>query len=111
MYVVADTVENRRNFERLAVRTFYLKDVLTAQDLQDMVSGLRQLLNIRLIQQDAAESTITIRAPLPVVEAATQLVESLAGGRPQMMLDVRVFQISSSLARQMGTQLPTSFNI
>ena len=111
MYVVSDTTENRRNFERLAIRTFYLKDVLSPQDLQDTVSALRQLLNIRLIQQDAAESTITIRAPLTVVEAATQLIESLTGGRPQMLLDVRVYQISSSLMRQMGTQWPTNFNV
>ena len=111
MYVVADTVENRKNFERLAIRTYYLNDILAPPELVDTVSALRQLLNIRFIQQDAAQSTITIRAPLPVVEAATQMIESLAGGRPQVMLDVRVYQISSSLMRQMGTQLPTSFNM
>ncbi len=111
MYVVADTMENRKNFERLAIRTYYLNDVLSPPELMDTVGALRQLLNIRFIQQDAAQSTITIRAPLPMVEAATQMIESLAGGRPQVMLDVRVYQISSSLMRQMGTQLPTSFNM
>ncbi len=111
MYVVAESLENRKNFERLAVRTFYLSDVLTPQELADTVNALRTLLEIKLISQDAAESTITIRAPLPVVEAATQLVESLAGGRPQLMLDIRVYQISSNLVRQIGTQLPTNFNV
>ena len=111
MYVVADTPDNRRNFERLALRTFYLNDILSPQELSEAVTVLRQLLNIRLIQQDGAESTITVRAPLPVVEAAGQLIESLAGGRPQLMLDVRVYQISSSLMRQLGTQWPTSFNV
>jgi len=111
MYVVADTLENRRNFERLAMRTFYLNDILSSQELVDAANVLRQLLSIRFLQQDAAQSTITIRAPLPVVEAAGQLLESLAGGRPQVMLDVRVYQISSSLMRQIGTQWPTSFNL
>lgn len=111
MYLVSDTAENRRNFERMALRTFYLSDILTPQELMDTVNALRVLLDIRFVQQDATESTITIRAPLPVVEAASQLIESLAGGRPQLMLDVRVYQISSSLVRQMGTQLPTNFNV
>ena len=111
MYVVSDTVENRRNFERMAIRTFYLSDILTPQELMDTVNALRVLLDIRFVQQDAAQSTITIRAPLPMVEAASQLIESLAGGRPQLMLDVRVYQISSSLVRSMGTQLPTNFNV
>ncbi|HZD32221.1 MAG TPA: hypothetical protein VE779_11230, partial [Candidatus Angelobacter sp.] len=89
MYVVADTLENRRNFERLAIRTFYLNDVLSPQELTDTVNALRQILSIRFVQQDAAENTVTIRAPLPVVEAATRLIDSLAGGRPQVTLDVR----------------------
>jgi type II secretory pathway component GspD/PulD (secretin) len=111
MYVVADTVENRRNFERMAIRTFYLSDVLTPQELTDTVNAFRVLLDIRFVQIDALQSTITIRAPLPVVEAASQLVESLAGGRPQLMLDVRVYQISSSLMRQLGTQLYSQFTL
>lgn len=111
MYVVADTLENRRNFERLAIRTFYLPDLTTPQELADMVNALRVILDIRFVVQNIAESTITIRAPLPFVEAAGKLIESLAGGRPEVTLDVRVFQISSSLVRQLGTQLPTQFTL
>ena len=111
IYVVADTLENRRNFERLAIRTFYLTDLTSPQELGDMVNALRTVLEIRFIAADNQQSTITIRAPLPIVEAASQLIESLAGGRPQMLLDVRVYQISSSLVRQLGTQLPSQFTM
>jgi type II secretory pathway component GspD/PulD (secretin) len=114
MYVVADTLENRKNFERLALRTFYFPDAATPQELTDMVNILRVILDIHIVQIDASKSTITVRAPLAVVDAASQLIESLAGGRPELMLEVRVYQVSSSLVRQMGLQLPnqfTSFNI
>ncbi len=111
MYLVSDTPENRRNFERLAIRTFYLPDLMTPQELTEIVNALRVILDIKFVLQDASESTITIRAPLPVVEAASQMIESLVGGRPQVMLDVRVYEISSSLVRQLGMQLPSQFNI
>jgi len=111
MYVVADTVENRRNFERLAIRTYYFTDVMSLQELTDMVNALRVILDIRFVSQNTQQSTITIRAPLPIVEAASRMIESLAGGRPQVMLDVRVYQISSSLVRQLGTQWPSQFNM
>jgi general secretion pathway protein D len=111
MYVVADTVENRRNFERLAIRTFYLSDAMSPQELADMVNALRVILDIKFVLQDSQQSTITVRAPLPIVEAASKLIESLAGGRPEVTLDVRVYQISSSLARQLGTQWPTQFTM
>ncbi len=111
MYLVADTLENRRNFERLAIRTFYLPGITSPQELAEMVNALRVILDIRYIAQNPAESSITIRAPFPFVEAAGKLIESLAGGRPQVILDVKVFQISSSLLRQLGTQLPTQFTM
>jgi type II secretory pathway component GspD/PulD (secretin) len=111
MYVVADTLENRRNFERLAIRTFYLTDVMSPQELADVVNALRVILDIKFVLQDNQQSTITIRAPLPIVEAASKLIESLAGGRPEVTLDVRVYQISSSLVRQLGTQWPTQFTM
>jgi general secretion pathway protein D len=111
MYVVSDTTENRKNFERLALRSFYFSDIMTPQELTEMVNALRVILDIRFVSLDAAQSTITVRAPLPVVEAASQLIESLAGGRPQVMLDVRVYQVSSSLVRQMGLQLPNQFTM
>ena len=111
MYVVADTAENRKNFERLALRTFYFPDIATPQELTDMISALRVILDIRFVSMDASKSTITVRAPLAVVDAASRLVESLAGGRPQLMLEVRVYQVSSSLVRQMGLQLPNQFTM
>ncbi len=111
MYVVADTLENRRNFERLSIRTFYLSEVLKPQELTDLVNALRVVLDIRLVAQDASESTITIRAPQAIVEAASRMIESVAYGRPEVMLDVRVYQISSSLVRSLGTQLPNQFTM
>jgi type II secretory pathway component GspD/PulD (secretin) len=111
IYLVSDTPENRRNFERLALRTFYFSDVMAPQELTEMVNALRVILDIRLLQMNVAQSTITVRAPLAVVDAASQLLESLVGGRPQVMLEVRVYQVSSSLVRQMGLQLPNQFNM
>ncbi len=111
IYLVADTLENRRNFERLAIRTFYFSDAMSPQELSDLVTAFRVVLDVRFVAQDPAESSVTIRAPLPVVDAASKLVDSLAGGRPQVILDVRVFQISSSLVRQLGTQWPSQFTM
>ena len=107
----ADTIENRRNLERMSLRTFYLPDLITEQQLNEMMNSLRVLLNLRFIAAEKSQSTITIRAEQPVVEAAARLLESLSTGRPQVLLDMRVFEISSSLLRQIGTALPTQFTM
>ncbi len=45
------------------------------------------------------------------MEAAARILESLTSGRPEVLLDVRVYEVSSSLARQIGTTLPTQFTM
>ena len=107
----ADTVEYRRNYQRMSLRTFYLPDLATDQELTEMTNSLRVLLNLRYIAADKAQSTISIRAEEPVLEAAAQLLESLAGGRPEVLLDMRVYEISSSFLRQLGTTPPAQFTL
>lgn len=111
MLFAADTIENRRNLERMSLRTFYLPDVSSEQQLNEMMNSLRVLLELRYVAAEKSQSTITIRAQQPIVEAASRLLENLSGGAPEVMLDVRVYEISSALARQIGTALPTQFTM
>jgi len=110
IFVLADTVENRRNFERMGLRTFYLPD-LNDQQLTEMMNSLRVLLNLRFISFEKAQSAIVIRAELPVLDAADKLIRSLTTGRPEVLLDIRVYAVSTSLARSLGTALPTQFTL
>lgn len=110
IYVLPDSVEMRRSFERMGLRTFYLPD-LNDQQLNEMMNSLRVLLNLRFIGQNKTESAITIRAELPTLDAADRLIHSLTTGRPEVLLDLRVYAVATSLARSLGTALPTQFTM
>ena len=107
---LADTVENRRQFERMGLQTFYLPE-LTDQELTEMGNALRILLNLRYVSTDKDKSTISIRAEWPLLEAADHLIKSLTTGRPEVLLDIRVYAVSTSFARSLGTALPTQFTM
>ena len=109
--VIADTAQNRTTFERMSIRTYYMPDLITPNELADLVNLLRTVLELRFIQQNPAETAIVIRAQQPVLEAATQLLENLVQARPEVLLDVRVYQISHTLLRQLGANLPTQFTL
>ncbi len=109
--IAQESAENHRKFDRMAMRTFYVPGVNTAADLQTIVTLLRNLFDIRLITPEVASGTITIRAPEDVLDAATQVLEGLDSGRPEMMLDVRVYQIDHTLMRNMGIQIPNQFQL
>lgn len=108
--LLADNVENHRNFERMGLRTYILPE-LTDQQLAEMTNSLRVLLNLRYISQLKEQSAIAIRAELPVLEAASELIKSLTTGRPEVLLDINVYAVSQSLTRELGTALPTQFTM
>jgi general secretion pathway protein D len=111
MLIAGDTAENRRQYERMAMRTFYIPGIDTPQALNDVMNMLRNLFEIRFITPSVGNSTLVLRAPQNLLNAATQLLESLDVTRPQVMLDIKVYQVSNTLTRNMGVHIPNQFNL
>jgi type II secretory pathway component GspD/PulD (secretin) len=109
--IAQDTPENHRLFERMSLRTFYLPDIGTPQEMNEIVAVLRGLFDIRHIVPNAAQSIITVRAPKATLDVATAWLEALGGGRPQLMLDVRAYEVNDSLLRVLGLNLPLQFQV
>jgi general secretion pathway protein D len=110
--IASDTPENRRLYERMAMRTFYIPSGTNSPTaLNDVVNVLRNLFEIRFITPSVAESTLTVRAPQKTLDVATDFLESLDGSRPQVMLEIYVYQISYSFMRDLGVHLPDQFNV
>jgi hypothetical protein len=108
--VANDTPDNHRQFDRMGARTSYVP-VNTPQQINDITNALRTLFDIRFVSQTPSANTITVRAPQRIMEAATRLLESLDSSRPQVMLDVRLYQISHTLMRDFGMHIPNNFQM
>lgn len=109
--VAAETLENHRIYDRLAMRTFYIPGATAPTDLNDLVNLLRTVFEIRFVTPQPQSQTIVVRAPEDTLEAATQIIEGLGDGRPQVMLDVQVFQISHTLMHNFGIHIPNQFTL
>ncbi len=109
--IAGDTPDNHRQYERLAMRTFYVPGATTPTALTDVMNLLRNLFDIRFITPNAASSTLVVRAPQNLLDAATQFLEKLDTTRPQVMLDIHVYQVSHTLTRNIGLHIPYQFNL
>jgi hypothetical protein len=109
--IALESAENHRKFDRMAMRSFYVPGATTPTDLSAMVTLLRNIFDIRMITSEPQASMITIRAPEDVLEAATQVLEGLSSESPEVMLDVRVYEIDHMLMRNMGIQIPNQFQL
>ncbi len=111
LLIAADNPESHRQFDRMSLRTFVLPPHSSAQEVTDMVNTLRTIFDLRFIQPGQTAGVVEIRAPAPVLEACTRLLAQLDNDRPQVMLDVHVFQISHMLTRNIGVHIPNTFNL
>jgi tetratricopeptide (TPR) repeat protein len=111
MLVAADTAENRRQFERMSQRSFYLSDAASGKDVTELGSLLRTLFDVRFLSLQPEERRLQVRAPQPVLDAVTRFLEGLADGRPQVEMNVEVLEVSRSGRRNIGTQLPLQFTL
>ena len=109
--VAANTPENRRRFERMSLRSFYVSDANSPQVINELVGMLRTLFEIRMVTPQVNKSIITVRAPKATVDAATVFLEGLAGGPPQVLLDVQIFDISYDALRDLGMELPLQYTL
>jgi general secretion pathway protein D len=111
MVVAADTQDVHRRLDHMSLRSFYIPTAGSPQDFQEIVNLIRTMLDVRFISANPTSSTLTVRAPKQSLEAAAQMIENLAEGRPQVMLDIRALQFSQNKAQQIGVGLPLQFSI
>ena len=112
MLVAADKLENRRQYERLSMRTFYIPGATsTPTALNDIMNLLRNLFDLRFITPNTGSSTLVVRGPQNVLDAATQFLQAMDSSRPQVMIDIHVYQVNHTLTRNMGLHIPNQFNM
>jgi len=109
--VARDSSENHRQLDRMAMRSYYLPGATTPQELNEMIALLRTIFDIRFITQQPQTGILVVRAPAGVLDAVTELLGSLGRSRPQVMLDVQIFQIDHQLTRAMGVHIPNQFSL
>ena len=93
LFATLESPENHRLYDRMGMRSFYIPGAGTPQDLNDLLNALRSLFELRFVSLNATSRTITVRGPKGTLEAAVQFLDTLDSTRPEVMLDVTIFQI------------------
>jgi Flp pilus assembly secretin CpaC len=111
--VAENTAANRNQFLRQSVETIYLGG-MSDDELNDVLSVIKNVFTVSQATLSQTSRTITVRAPDRTLEALNATLQSLLGGRSQVVLDVRIIQVAHTSERNTGAQLPqtmTAFNV
>jgi general secretion pathway protein D len=100
--VAPDLAQKRRDIEDEVVQTFYVSNTVTPQELTEIVTSLRQLLDLRRVQQLNAQNAIVIRDTPDKIDIAEKIIRDIDQAKPEVLLHVSVLQTSLNHLRDLG---------
>lgn len=96
--IAADNPQNRKTYEDLVLRTFYLSN----GDLTDVSNAIRSLLQTTRISVNKAENSITLRDTADKVAIAERIVEQNDKQLAEVIVDVELLQVNSTKLQDIG---------
>src|SRR6266478_2003297 len=102
IFVIPDQPAKRRDYEENVVRTFYLSNTVQAQDLTEIVTGLRQLLDLKRIFQINGQNAIVIRDSPDKLLVAEKMITDIDKAKPEVVIQVQVIEARVDKARSLG---------
>lgn len=104
IFVAQDSVENRRKYEDEEVQTFYLHNNSTPQDLSEVATLLRNLIDTPRISPIPSANAIVVRATPDKLMLASKVINSVDKLKPEVLVKVDVMEARLDHEQTLGIQ-------
>jgi len=108
IFVAPDQAQKRKDYEEEIVKTFYLHNTVLPQELTEIVTSIRQLLDLRRVQQINAQNAIVIRDTPDRVMLAQKIIDDIDKAKPEVVIQVAVMQARRDRLQNLGITPGTS---
>jgi general secretion pathway protein D len=102
IFVAPDNPQKRRDVEDEEVQPFYLSNTLTQQDITEIVTGLRQLFDMRRVVQVNGQNAIVIRDTPDRLALAAKFIRDVDKAKPEVLIHVQVLSANVDRLRDLG---------
>lgn len=102
IFVTNDNTNKRRDYEDEIVKTIYLTNVATPQELQEITTAIRGLTDIRRMFPVTSMNAIILRGSASKIALAEKVIHDVDKARPEVIIDVIVIETSRSNTRDLG---------
>ncbi len=107
MLVYPNTPAKQREYQELITRSFYLANA----DVKQTAAMIRSMVKTRDLFIDEKLNLLVMKDTADAVRYAEQLVATQDLGEPEVMLEVEVLEVASSLIRDFGIRYPERINV
>ncbi len=102
IFITNDNTNKRREYEEEVVKTIYLNNVATPQELQEIVTAIRGLTDIRRMFPVSSMNALILRGTEAKLALAEKVILDIDKARPEVIIDVLVLEASKSRTRELG---------
>jgi general secretion pathway protein D len=112
IFVAQNSTTKRRDLDEQAVQTFYITNAAAANDANELVVAIRNLLDPSVkIYLVPSQNAIVMRATPDELLIAQKLLNDLDRARPEVVVDVAILEVNRSVEHNLGITLPTSITL
>jgi general secretion pathway protein D len=116
IFVTNDNPNKRREYAEMVAKTFYLSNVNTPQELQEIVNAVRSVSELQRVVAYNSQNAIIVRGETDQVALAEKMIRDLDKPRAEVVVDILVLEASSVFSRQLtsaiastGLNVPVNF--
>lgn len=105
IFVTTDSMPKRRDYEDNAVQVFYLTNLTTPQELQEISTVLRTVADIKKVFTYSSMNAIVARGTPDQILLAEKLVNDLDKPKSEVVIDVIVMEANTTRSRNLAATL------
>jgi general secretion pathway protein D len=111
LFVYQDNTQKRRDYDEEVVKTFYLSNVTQPQDITEIMTGLRALLDLKRIQQVNSQNAIIVRDTPDKLMIVQKMIDDIDKAKPEVLIQVEVLQTNMDHLRDLGILPPQQVSV
>ena len=108
IFVTNDNPNKRRDYAEMVAQTFYLSNVSSAQEIQEIVNAVRSIAELQRVVAFTSQNAIIVRGEQDQVALAAKMIHDLDKPRAEVVVDIMVMEASSVFTRQLTTAIAST---
>lgn len=109
--VTADTSAKHKELDQSVMKTFYLRNASTPEELQAAAGTLKGILDISHVQVTPEMRSLTLRGTPDQMIFAQKLLTDIDKARAEVIIEIVVMEVNRNRLRTFGTTPPSSVTV
>ncbi len=107
IFLTNDNITKRRDYEDNVVKVFYLQNITSVQELNEIATSVRSVTEIRRLYTYNAQNAVIARGTVDQVALVEKLLGDLDKPKPEVLVDIIVMETATGRTRDLAATVVT----